>query len=188
MSTILDEPAIRRAALPVSLELYHELGRLGMLDKSVELLDGVIVQKMSKSPLHSAIVRRLARLLAAALKPGQLLLREDPITTSSSEPEPDLAVTEGREEDFFDHHPRQALLVVEVAVSSVEIDRRKAAIYAAAGVIEYWLVEPEASRITAYRMPVGGRYESEQVFEAGSILASTALTGLIFNLTELFRR
>lgn len=188
MSAILDEPAVRRAAFPVSVEFYHELGRLGLLDKSVELLDGIIIQKMSKSPLHSSVVRRLHRLIMAALKAGQLLIREDPITTAASEPEPDLAVVEGDEQDFFDRHPTTALLAVEVAVSSVEIDRRKAAIYAGAGVKEYWLVEPEAERITVFRRPVSGSYESEQIFADGAVLTCDALPGLSVSLAGLFHR
>ena len=188
MSTILDEPAVRRAAFPVSVEFYHELGRLGHLDKSVELLDGVIIQKMSKSPWHVFVLHRLRRLIADALNERQQLRHESPITTSVSEPEPDLAVVEGGENDFFDRHPTTALLVVEVAVSSVEIDRRKAAIYADAGVKEYWLVEPEAARVTVFRQPVAGRYESERVFADGAILTCEALPGLSLSLAELFKR
>ncbi|HRI15723.1 MAG TPA: Uma2 family endonuclease [Verrucomicrobiota bacterium] len=188
MNSILDEPAVRRAAFPVSVEFYHELGRLGLLDKSVELLDGVIIRKMSKSPLHASVVRRFARLIAGALKPGQLLLREDPITTVRSEPEPDLAVVEGREEDFFEAHPRSALLAIEIAVSSVELDRRKAAIYAAAGVAEYWLVEPEPRRITVFREPAGEVYQQMEIVDSPGVLESRALPSLRVNLSELFER
>ena len=188
MSTILDEPAVRRAAFPVSVEFYHELGRLGHLDQAVELLDGVIIRKMSKSPLHVFVLHRLRRLIATVLTARQQLRHESPITTATSEPEPDLAVVEGGENDFFDRHPTTALLVVEVAVSSVEIDRRKAAIYADAGVKEYWLVEPEAARITVFRQPVSGRYESEQVFADGAVLACDVLPGLSIGLAELFKR
>lgn len=188
MSAILEEPAVRRAVYPISVEFYHQLGRLGLLDRNTELLDGIIVKKISKSPLHSAVARRLFRIIAAALKEGQFVTREDPITMDASEPEPDLAVISGSEDDYVDEHPRQALLVVEVAVSSVELDHRKAAIYAAAGIPEYWLVEPEAARVTVFRRPETGQYQSVEALDSGQTLVSTALSGLTVNLAELFRR
>lgn len=186
MSTILDEPAVRRAVFPVSVEFYHELGRLGFLDQSVELLDGVIVSKMSKSPLHVTTIDRLDDLVRAALRPGLRLRHESPITTGISEPEPDLSVIEGSPGDFTRHHPTTALLVIEVAISSVEIDRRKAAIYARAGVQEYWLVEPEARRITVFRQPAGDAYGLESVFTEEAALTSEALPALSFKVGELF--
>jgi Uma2 family endonuclease len=186
MSAILDEPAVRRAAFPVSVEFYHELGRLGMVDQSVELLDGVIVSKMSKSPLHAATLDRLDDLIRAALRPGLRLRHESPITADGSEPEPDLAVVEGSLRDLATHHPKTALLVVEVAVSSVEIDRRKAVIYARAGIPEYWLVEPEARRITVFRQPSTAGYGTERVFSADDLLTSEALPALSLKVGELF--
>lgn len=188
MSAILDEPAVRAAALRITVPFYHELGRLGLVDKTVELLDGVIVKKMSKSPLHSSVSRRLALLIAAALRPGQILLREDPITTSASEPEPDIAVVEGSEDDFVEHHPETALLAVEVAISSVEIDRRKATIYAEAGVVEYWLVEPERGCVTVYRSPDRGVYSETVSYSDSDRLVCSTIPDLQVSLSELFRR
>ena len=186
MSSILEEPSVRRAVFPVSVEFYHELGRQGLIDRSVELLEGVIVQKMSKSPLHASMVRRLARMIEAVLKPGQLLLREDPLTIGRSEPEPDLAVVEGREEEFFQHHPGSALWVLEVTISSADLDRRKAEIYASGGVREYWLVEPEVRRITVFRRPENGRYGFQQSFEGSGTLVCEAVPEFRLNLDEVF--
>ncbi|HMO66750.1 MAG TPA: Uma2 family endonuclease, partial [Verrucomicrobiota bacterium] len=115
MSAILDEPSVRRAVHPISVESYQHPGGLGLLDRNTELLDGVIVKKMGRSPLHSAVARRLQRLIAAALGASQFLVREDPIITADSAPEPDLAVIEGREDDYFQQHPRSAALAVEIA-------------------------------------------------------------------------
>lgn len=187
MSHILEEPAVRKAVYPISVEFYHQLGNLGLLDRNTELLDGVIVRKMSKSPLHSWVARELTRIISAALEPGQLLLREDPITMDTSEPEPDIAVVEGGNDDYRQDHPRQALLVVEVAVSSVELDRRKASIYAGAGIPEYWLVEPESARVTVFRQPQEGAYQSVEVRDAGQTLDAVSLPGLKVDLAALFQ-
>lgn len=188
MSAILEEPSVRRAVYPISVESYHRLGALGLLDRKTGLLDGVIVKKMSKSPPHSYVARRLLRLSSAALPAGHFVTREDPITTENSKPEPDLAVIQGSEENYPNEHPRSALLVVEVAVASVELDRRKAGIYAAAGIPECWLVEPEAARVTVFRQPAEGGYQAVGVLESGQTLVSAALPGLAVNLAGLFHR
>jgi Uma2 family endonuclease len=188
MSPILDEPAVRAAAFRITVPFYHEMGRLGLVDRSVELLDGVIVRKMSKSPLHMFVLQRLQRLLLAAASSGQLVRTEGPITVGSSEPEPDLAVVEGNESDFAERHPSSALLVVEVAIYSVDLDRRKAAIYASADVAEYWLVEPECARVTVHRLPAGGAYQSVTVLADRDSLACEAIPSLRVVVSELFRR
>lgn len=188
MSAILDEPAVRARALRITVPFYHELGRLGLVDKSVELLDGVIVEKMSKSPLYMFVLQRLQRILLAAAGFDRLVRTEGPVTLGTSEPEPDLSVVEGRDADFADHHPTSALLVVEVAVSSVEVDRRKASIYAEAMIPEYWLVEPERECVTVYRAPAQGGYADVSTLSASDTLTCSALPALRIPLSEIFRR
>src|SRR5213592_2774839 len=126
--------------LPLSVKAYHALGDMGLIPKQTELLYGQVFQKMSKSPLHSFLALRLLRLLQALIPPGFLCRPEQPITCQDSEPEPDLAVVRGREEDFLQEHPRTAELVIEVCVTSHEYDRSKLRAYANAGVKECWFV------------------------------------------------
>jgi Uma2 family endonuclease len=71
-----------------------------------------------------------------------------------SEPEPDLAVLPGSARDFDEAHPATALLVVEVAESSVSFDRRrKSGLYARARIQEYWIVNLVRRRLEVYRDP-----------------------------------
>ncbi|MEZ6080011.1 MAG: hypothetical protein R3C56_31345 [Pirellulaceae bacterium] len=60
MASVLDNPAVRRLALPISVAQYHSLGHAGLIDQETELLRGVIVAKMIKSPRHSFLVQILA--------------------------------------------------------------------------------------------------------------------------------
>ena len=69
--------------------------------------------------------------------------KEDPLTLADSEPEPDLAVIDGKIKDYDYIRVTTARLVIEVSVSSLALDRAKAAIYAAAGIPEYWIVLAE---------------------------------------------
>lgn len=158
---------------------------MGLLGEDVELLDGVIVKKMPKSALHEGIVRRLQRRLQAAAPAGYFVTKEGPLTCTASEPEPDLALVHGDPEDLS-AHPTTARLVIEVAVSTEELDRRKAMIYAQAGVQEYWLVEPERRRATVFRDPVADSYARSAVFDCNQVVASAVVPGFNVSLSELF--
>ncbi|HRJ11223.1 MAG TPA: hypothetical protein PK490_13980 [Prosthecobacter sp.] len=52
MITVLESPEARQTVHPLSVEFYHEAGRLGLIGEDVELLEGVLFKKMPKSPLH----------------------------------------------------------------------------------------------------------------------------------------
>ncbi len=127
-----------------SVEEYHQLGELGVLtsEDGVELLEGWIVKKMNKRPIHGYLVRLLSEHFMRQLPPGWLCQCQLPISTQRSEPEPDIAIICGSHADFREHHPGGAdcRLVIEVADTSIERDRSKSAIYREAGVQEYRIV------------------------------------------------
>jgi Uma2 family endonuclease len=187
MTPVLDHPEVRESLMPISVEFYHELGRLGMIGEEVELLEGFLIKKMSKSPLHETIVRRFSKVLLDCLPSGYFLVKESPLTLEFSEPEPDLAVIAGDPEDFTSRHPSTAALIVEVAVSTLQKDRSKAAIYAAAGVGEYWLIEPERKCLTVYRLPGVKGYREAVTYNEESLVVSSVLPGFSMSLPDLFR-
>ncbi len=158
MSSILENPSVSASALRLDVEQYHQLCESGIIPERTELLSGIIVEKMGKSPLHTWTVQFLSEWLQLALAEGQSVRVEQPITLNGSEPEPDIAVVQGSRDDFIQRHPSTADLIVEVAISTVEIDREKAAIYAQAGILEYWLVQPNSRAVTVYREPTEETY------------------------------
>jgi Uma2 family endonuclease len=186
MASVLDNVAVREAALPISVEQYHKLGEAGIIPQNTELLHGVILEKMVKSPEHSWLVQRLVDWLRDGLPTGWLVRQEQPLTIEDSEPEPDIAVVKGSAEDFRRSHPRTAALVIEVAISSEAIDREKAEVYAAAGVSEYWLVLPELTAIEVQRIPADRCYGQRDVFRPGSTITPSELPIGELSLTELF--
>lgn len=123
---ILDEPEVCGAALPLTVEQYHRLSDEGIVPERTELLQGVVIEQMTKSPLHTFLVQRLTRWMESALPGGWLVRKEEPLTLADSEPEPDIAVVVGRPEDYRTAHPATAALVVEVAIATLGIDRAKA--------------------------------------------------------------
>lgn len=186
-SVMLENAEIRARVAPVTVEQYHCFPEFEDGGKRTELIRGILIEKMSKSPLHSSIARRLFILLQGAMPPGFILLREDPLTFADSEPEPDLAIVRGEEQDFASSHPTSAELVIEIAVSSVALDREKAAIYAEAGVAEYWIVLPADRRVEVYRRPVDGGYSEVCVTEGNAVLACDGLAFACVDLATLFK-
>lgn len=127
-----------------SVEEYHRLCDVGLLDEDapVELLEGWIVPKRPHSPLHDAVVQATHELLARALPHAWKTRVQSAIVTADSEPEPDVAVVKGPGSRYRDHHPStgEILLIVEVADSSLQKERRKAGVYCSIEVPTYRIV------------------------------------------------
>lgn len=185
-SQMLELPEVRARVSPLSVAEYHRLSEYDAAGRRTELIRGIVVQKMSKSPLHSSIARRLHRMLQELLPPGCVLLREDPLTLTDSEPEPDLAVVRGRESDFVGRHPSTAAIVIEIAVSPAAEDRSLTALYAEANVEEYWIVFPLDRRIEIYRAPLAGIYQLRSTVEGDATLPCECLPGIQIKLADLF--
>lgn len=185
-SSIIESPEIQRAVVPMSVEFYHASGELGWVDENVELLHGIPVEKMSKSPEHEYFVRLLFRLLEEIVPEDHFVTKESPLTTVDSEPEPDLMVVEGEERSFRTSHPSTAALVVEVSVSTIERDRLKAAIYASAGVEEYWIVDPSRKAITVLGSPEGNNYVEKQEWVKDGVVNCRAIPGFQVDVATFF--
>lgn len=186
MNPILEKAEILEHVKPLSVSGFHRLIDLGELDRGVELIEGVLVEKMSKSPLHRYVVNQLLNLLRTYCKSRELtVFKEDPLTLEASEPEPDLAVVRGRQTDFVSAHPHAAELVVEVAISSLPIDQAKARVYAGAGVPEFWLIRPHDREIDVYRDPSPNGYGELFTARTGQILASVALTDFAIDPNQI---
>ena len=186
MPALLDIPEVRERISRISVEEYHQLGEYNQNGRRTELMRGIIIEKVSKSPLHSTLGSLLYKLIFSQVAANFLVRKDEPLTFADSEPEPDVSVVHGRESDFKNAHPSTAELVVEVAVSSVALDRENASLYAEANVKEYWIVLGRESRIEVYREPKNGRYQQFRVYGAGETLVCASIPGLQLRLSELF--
>lgn len=135
----------------------------------LELLDGEVWEMTPQSCRHAIAFELVAAALQKAFEGIGHVRHQLPIALDElSEPEPDVAVVPGLLRDYREEHPRQALLVVEVAETSLAHDRgRKLAAYARNQVPEYWLLDLTADRLEVYREPHGDSYESRAVLAAG---------------------
>lgn len=97
------------------LRTYHLMGELGLIPRNTELIYGVVVHKMTISPIHSRTVTKLANNLSRNLPDSFIVRQEKPISINDSEPEPDISVIKGTYDDFGERHPETADLVIEAA-------------------------------------------------------------------------
>jgi Uma2 family endonuclease len=135
-------------------------------DEPVELLEGRLVLVSPQGPSHASVVGALADRLRAAYRAGYAVREEKPLELPDSLPEPDAAVVRGAQLDYSRRHPHgeDALLVVEVAVTSQDLDHEKATLYARAGVSVLWLLDVPARRLEVHTEPQqDGRYRLVQV-------------------------
>jgi Uma2 family endonuclease len=135
---------------------YERLVDLGIFaGERLELLEGLLVVREPQGSAHAALVEQVGRILAAAFGVGWHTRHHAPLALGEdSEPEPDVAIVAGMPRDHVAAHPSTAALVVEVADSSLRLDRRfKAGVYARAGVPEYWIVNLVAGTLEVYREP-----------------------------------
>jgi Uma2 family endonuclease len=133
---------------------------------------------------HASTVQQLTDLLSARLQRRFALRIQSPLALSDdTEPEPDVAVVPlGR---YSTEHPRTALLIIEVADTTLRKDRAKAAVYASAAIGEYWIVNLGARAIEVYLSPDGDRYGEARTLRAGDVLRPTALPDIAISVAEI---
>lgn len=176
----------RELVHPLSVAAYEALTQTGLMPENVELINGTVVEKMAKSPLHTFILVRLQELLRSLLPATHTLRAEQPLRLSHSMPEPDVSVVQGSARDFVVSHPDTAALVIEVSVSTEDRDREKLAGYAAAGVTECWIVFPESKKVEVHRDHDGARYATVQTLTGNAVVACQSIPTLRINLADLW--
>jgi len=186
MSAILEIPEVRQRVSRLSVEEYHRLNEFNDNGRRTELVRGIVIEKMSKSPQHRVLASRLYQLLLALLAEGYSAWKEEPLTLADSEPEPDISVTHGSESDFAESHPTTAELVIEVAVSSATLDRENTSLYAEAGVKEYWIVLGPEKRLEVYRQPENGRYRESLQYGPADTLQCASVPAVRIRVSDLF--
>ena len=186
MSSILELPEVRARVGLLSVEAYEMLAEAGAVKRNAELIRGVILEKMPKSPLHCTLVMRVFLFLLSFRRRGLLVFTERPLRLAGSMPEPGVMMVNGKSGDFEAEHPTSAQLVVEVAISSVALDREKALLYAEADVPEYWIVLGQEQQIEVYRQPLNGVYQQQQSYGMDETLICGSVPGLEVPVTAWF--
>ena len=170
---------------------YEQLVEMGLFaGERLELLDGLLVVREPQHSSHVTSVRLVQRALERAFGSGWEVRALMPFALDeNSEPEPDVLVVPGTIRDYATAHPSQCVLLVEVADSSLLFDRRKKAIlYARAGVAEYWIVNLRDRALEVYRGPrrLGrARYARVRVLRPPATVTPLARPGVKIPVADL---
>jgi Uma2 family endonuclease len=174
--SVITQPSIPAKALDAAIpdlpiyrltvEQYLAIADAGILAENdpVELLEGWLVEKMTKRPPHMVATGFLLDLLPTVLPSGWFLNMQDPITTLDSLPEPDAAIIRGARRDYVGRRPTAAdvALVIEVSDTTLRTDQgTKKRVYARAAVPVYWIVNLVEGRIEVHTDPTGPAEEPD---------------------------
>ena len=200
MPTMLIEPVEPVVQAPTgprrktwTREEVAALAESGALNvERLELVEGELLDKMGKNRSHVLVQHQIAMILAEVFGIARVTIESTlevaNIDRRSNEPVPDLVVTH-REARFYRNTPlpEEASHVVEVSDTSLRYDlTTKAALYARAAVIEYWVADLNNRTLIVHRQPENGRYASVTVYSADESVSPLAAPTSSVAVSSLF--
>lgn len=194
-TAVTDRPA--KLDPPRKLWTRREFDRLsssGLLDSQrLELIEGELIDKMGKKRAHvnslTLLYAWLIEIFGARFVNPEAPIDVAPEDNPSNEPEPDLIVLKRDLSHFTNENPRpqDLQLVVEVADSTLRFDlTTKAALYARAGIVEYWVLDIAGRRMIVHRDPQMGRYSYVAAYGGEESVAPLAAPESYFRTKDAF--
>ncbi len=151
--------------------------------EKTELLEGVIIDKMTKSNDHDFYSQVFFDAIQKILPENVFLRSEKGMLFSESELEPDISVIKGKIQDYRKAKPNTARLIIEIAISSLSYDREKRRTYAKGLVDEYWIVDVSGKCVEVYTNPKSDSYSEKRIFSA---IETIPVFGKSISLKEIF--
>jgi len=169
---------------------YYRMAEVGLLspDDRTELIEGEIIDMPPIGNRHAEVVRLLTKRLLRAISDEAEVSAQLPVRLSlRSEPQPDFAIIKTKSGGYRSAHPvpSDVLLLVEVSDSTLRYDLgKRASLYAAHGIPEYWVFDLQRNRVWRHRAPAGREYTQVDEITEGAL----PLPGLAaeISLAELF--
>ncbi|MEH1958405.1 MAG: Uma2 family endonuclease [Nostoc sp.] len=180
-----------------TLAEYHRLTELGFFheDNHIELINGEIIEIASKGTAHETCLRNLLRELPKLVADRATLQSQAPIALPpNSEPEPDFAILQNRDDNYLSGHPQPAdvLLVMEVSDSSLGYDQDvKIPLYAKADITDYWIFNLFDNYLEAYSEPYQDNqgkygYLNKRIFLSNQVIFFPCFPDLSLDLVRVF--
>lgn len=178
----------------LSLDQYDRMIEHGVFDRQprqrLEFIRGEIREMTPIGPQHEEVVDRLTSWSARVLPEAGIRLRVQNsigIPELESAPEPDVAWVTQRDYSHQRPSPRDVLLIVEVAASSLAYDTgEKAGLYAAAEIGDYWVIDLENRWVEVRRDPAAGRYRSMRAYSGDDEVRPLAWPEAVLRPAMLF--
>lgn len=176
----------------ISVVMYDKMFEHGILtaDDKVELLKGVIIEKMPEGAEHASATNKLTRFFYQILGNKVLIRNHNPIwLDENSEPEPDIVLALPDKKEYSEKHPKpeDISLIIEVSDSTILLARNSKQIaYAQAGIQQYIIVNLLNFTFEDYREPIEDGYESKQTYRAGQTFNLVAFPEVEINVSDFF--
>jgi Uma2 family endonuclease len=174
-----------------SIDDYHKMIETGLLDgRSVELINGAIIQMVPEGIAHAFCCRGTAKYLRTILGDRAEISEAHPISLpNDSEPEPDIAIVKAPDTLYQNRHPQpdDIFWLIEIANTALVNDLGiKRELYAQAGITEYWVMNLQTSELKVFRDLSANEYRSEISLSSG-IVSPLAFPDLAIEISRLFR-
>ncbi|AHJ29336.1 Uma2 family endonuclease [Nodularia spumigena CS-584] len=180
-----------------TIDEYHRLIELGLLTEGerIELIRGELMQMTAKGRVHTVCSSILCRQLDRLLGDRAVIRGQDPITLpNQSEPEPDIVIARGKDEDYLVHHPypEDIVLVIEISDSTLIYDQtKKLSLYAEVGIVNYWIVNLPARQLERYNQPYQNaqknfHYLSQQISLSHQSVPIPGFEDVLLDLRRIF--
>jgi Uma2 family endonuclease len=153
-------------------EEYWRMADAGVFDEvRVELLDGLVVDMILPGEEHARVIQELMGCYAGDYR---MLRPQFPFEAADGwVPQLDFAIAQ-RNTDWRApgrrRSPVAALLIAEVSVTTKRLDLRKAAVYAAAGVPVYWLIDVTDGVVLEHTEPAEDGYSMVRTLRGDDLL------------------
>ena len=161
-----------------------EVGIIGEHDR-IELIDGELIDMPPIGDEHADAVDWLTERLVLASHGQAITSVQNPLRLDRhNQPQPDLSLY--RRQSGKRRDPADALLVVEVADSSLDYDTTtKRGLYASFGIPEYWVVDLPNKRILVHRKPSGTDFAEVLTLTVGTELSLAAAPDIVIDLGRI---
>lgn len=187
METLVDKRLITR-------EEYYKMADSGILafDEKVELINGEIINKISPIGIkHASVLSRLISLLNGISKEWHLRTQSPVVINGISEPEPNIAVIDYKEDFYAEAHPIAVEIhfLIEISDSTLAFDKTiKKELYASGGIEEYWVVDINSERVEVYSELIGNRYTKTKVYNEADQNLPVGSEGGFLTLRDIFNK
>ena len=174
----------------ITVKQYDSMIKNGIFDENdkIELLNGVIIEKMPKGTKHSSTTYRVAKKFFKIFDEIAIVRNQDPIWLNEfSEPEPDIVLAILKDDEYETTYPtpNEILLILEVSDTTLSYNRNdKCLAYSKAGIRQYLLLNVQDKTIEDYREPSADGYQSKQTFRAGQTFNLVAFPENTFKVED----
>lgn len=190
----MDDAAVMPARHKLDVHDYERMVLVGILGEQdrVELIRGEILDMAPIGQGHEGTVNALTQALVLACQGRAIVSVQNSLRLDRwSVPQPDFAVFRYRADFYLEGTrptPADALLLVEVADSSLRYDRDvKLPLYAGVGIPEYWIVDLQQRVVDAYRRPEAGRSAESATHRGGDQVELAAAPDIVVTIPSVLR-